>query len=435
LLKPPQEGATTVVESPLEQPSHPPPAKKKNWLMRGVYGAGRWLKRCWLLAASIVIGGLLVLNQEALEKVFSPVDAKVVTWWNRITGSTADIHHTGNPRLLTSHFFGEVGIAFIVAGLVGMFVENTLRRQEERKREQYVRQDEDRHERQIAELKTNVFHSVLGISSPPWMAEKVIDLYRSRFLRQRLEITYTFEPGPPVVHPLDDHEMPRTDEIVTVSVHISYYLVNLCDTESVCEFGHGFEPTVPIAGNANRFTKLSVLQGKKPGHGGVGAPQPTIIGKRPGPEKPARQAPQELEWREGEQHECIECTTNAEEESLRWKSQAIAVTNFRIGATNKMKVDVHHQSVRWLYDHDTWVSRLPSESLRVIAKVESGVPELKFFLDQSHPKRFVEEAPRDWRLNDQILPYQGFTLHWFPAPRKVTVPTESTAVANSPTPL
>jgi hypothetical protein len=403
----------------------PPDAKrsvsakpKRGRMVRFIFAIGRWIARVWLLLFFIVVGAILVLSQSEAARILAPTDAAIVAWWRNISGTLSNAEHPGIGGLLTDHFFAEVGIAFIIAGLVGIFVESILRRQEERKREQYLLADTARHQNQVAELEKNVFKSVLGNLSPEWMAGKVIDLYRAAFLRQGLHVAYSFEPPPTTLEPLGHHATPLATELITVRVHIGYYLINLTDTEMPCEFGHGFEPTVPIAGNSNRFTKLSVRRPPNPGQGGVGAAKPSVIGRPPDEGTVRRGLPEELEWQEGQINQYIECATNAETESLRWKSQTIAVRNFRIGATNKMRVDVEHQSVRWRYDHDTWVSRLPAETLRITANVAEGIPALEFFLDQSHPKRFRQVAPGEWELNDAVLPFQGFTLHWFPAAQK-----------------
>ena len=79
-----------------------------------------------------------------------------------------------------------------------------------------------------------------------------------------------------------------------------------------------------------------------------------------------------------------------------------------------MEVNVRHQSIRWKYDHDTWVTRLPAEGLRVFVRVGPSVAPLEFSLDQSVPNQFDDKGHGEWELKDQVLPYQGFTLHWFP---------------------
>lgn len=421
-----------MLEIPPDARGTVPAKPRKGRVARFFLAIGRWIVRCWLLLFWMLVGAALVLSQNEAARLLAPADAAVIAWWRNISGAGAptDPDHPGIGGLLTNHFFAEVGIAFIIAGLVGIFVETILRRQEERKREQYLREDDVRHQNQVAELEKNVFKSVLGNLSPDWMAGKVIDLYRAAFLRQGLHVAYTFEPAPKSIEPLSHHEMPLANELIMVRVHISYYLINLTDTEMPCEFGHGFEPTVPLSGDSNRFTKLSVRRPQSPGQGGVGAPKPTVVGKRPNEAAIQKGAPEELEWHEGQSNQYIECATNAETESLRWKSQTIAVKNFRIGATNRMRVDVHHQSVRWRYDHDTWVSRLPAEKLRITAKVAEGLSALEFYLDPSHPKRFTEVGPGEWELDDAVLPYQGFTLHWFPAEDKGPTGAHSESAAS-----
>lgn len=375
--------------------------------------------RCWLLLIWILVGINLVLHQHLIAKHASPVDAKLVAWWETWTWTgRGDVHHPDTARLLSEQFFSELGIAFIVAGLVGLFVESVLRRQEEQRREEYLLKDDARHEHHLDELKQRVFSSILGRFAPDWLGDKVVDLYRTRFLRQGLKITYTFEAvRPDTVQQLETHRVPDPSELLKVIVEIQYNLLNLTHTEIACEFGHGFEPTVPISGDINCFTDLTIKPLDSPESGGVGAPEPILSGKRPGEPEILNAANAELIWHAGETHECIALSPDID--SKEWKTRTISVRNFKIGAGNRMEVNVRHQSVRWRYDHDNWVSRLPAEGgLKVFAKVGSGLPRLEFCLEESHPTKFRRTGASTWELRDQVLPYQGFSLHWFPAPEE-----------------
>ena len=87
---------------------------------------------------------------------------------------------------------------------------------------------------------------------------------------------------------------------------------------------------------------------------------------------------------------------------------------FTIGPKETMDVCVRSRCVRWRYDHTTWTTRVPADHLKVVVNVKDGLPDLDFSLWRSHPTPFNHvPGSREWRSNGPVLPYQGFTLHWF----------------------
>ena len=94
--------------------------------------------------------------------------------------------------------------------------------------------------------------------APRWLSDKIIDVYKARVLREELQITYTFGPPPEVIEPLAKHRPPMRDELLTMTVEISYRLRNLTDEVVPCEIEHGYAPTVPIAHKHSGFTSLHV---------------------------------------------------------------------------------------------------------------------------------------------------------------------------------
>lgn len=407
--------------------------KRVNPILRLLKATGRWAARSWLPVVWMLVGAILVLSQDFVEVFARPLDQKVVSWWH-IGGPTQtprapeapealQAHH-GN-QLLTGHFFGEVGIAFIVAGLIGIFVEGILREREKRQNDAARDRDIQRHQTQMKELKENVFKHVLGGFAPAWMYEKVVNLYKAKFLRVGLELTYTFEGPPKEKKRLRGHRMPEPSDLVTVSVQIRYIVENLAAEATDPSISHGFEPTVPTSREDHSFTQLTVKKPKGSGDGGKGTPHEIIMGR--GASQPGHSGENaELEWQKGRCNDPrVECPIPPEEEPLGWKNRTITVRNFTMNQKSNMEVTVLYQSIRWKYDQETWVSRLPADGLRVVVEVKSDAPPLEFSLVQLHPTTFTPTGQSTWELKDQVLPYQGFTLHWFPAPDGLSEPPPS----------
>ena len=149
----------------------------------------------------------------------------------------------------------------MVAGLTAIFVELIFRSREEQEQATRARLDEDRHKRHLADLQKAVFSSVLGQFAPPWLSDKVVDLYKTRVLREGLKVSYTFEPPPDDIERLPGHKLlPSREELLMLTVDISYRLRNLTDENTGCEIRHGFAPTVPLPGATCGFTKLEIIR-------------------------------------------------------------------------------------------------------------------------------------------------------------------------------
>ncbi len=360
-----------------------------------------------------VVGAAFVLSAKFLEHLVWQVDVAITSWWAKVTGLAAA--QAEASQLFTDHFFAEIGIALMVSGLMAIFVEFIFRSREDQERTVHAREDEnrhrlhvaadqERHERQMEELKTSVFHHVLGALAPPWLSDQVVDLYKGKVLREDVNVIYTFEAPTEEIEQLGGHKIPVRDDLLKVTVDIHYKLRNLTDDWTGCKIVHGFSPTVPLPGVTSGFVSLTVVRGKKPE-----GDEPRPLG---------------LNWREGQPDECINYKVPPDTDRLGWKSRVIMVNEkFEIGPKDTMDVHICSRSLRWRYDHLTWVTRVPAEKLTVKAIVEAGVGALDVTLERSHPKPFIptgKSVPGEtsfmWESAGPLLPYQGFALHWFPPP-------------------
>ena len=283
--------------------------------------------------------------------------------------------------LLTDHFFTEIGIAFLVAAILGTTFELFMRAREERTTWKHIREIEE------AALK-----SLLGYFIPPEIESEIREVFYERVMRSNLQVTYTFGTAPENLQHLKH-------DLLMVTVDVQYDLVNLIRKPTRHTVDHGFEPTFPLGGSHNRFLELQIKRRDrlKPEVGWPDGPHQNKVCFKSGPE-PIQVLQVDVD---------LEAGTDPPK-----KEKAMQLT-------------VKHQLVRRLCDQDTWTTWLPADSLIVRAKVEPGFPSaLDFHLERTHPAKFHYEQANssdEWTPLDEttnkprgVLPFQGFTLYWFP---------------------
>jgi hypothetical protein len=110
---------------------------------------------------------------------------------------------------------------------------------------------------------------------------------------------------------------------------------------------------------------------------------------------------------------------------------------------NAVHVRLEYQVVRRSRDQDTWTTWLPADRLEVKAEIARGARlDLDFHLEESHPVDFEEsqlsKTDRKWftpvyevekdaekqAVSIGVLPFQGFTLYWFPRGEGCTMVAE-----------
>lgn len=305
-------------------------------------------------------------------------------------------HHEPERQLLT-HFFSEMGIAFVVAALLGATFEFFMRRREEKELDEHVRQIEEA-----------ALLSLLGYFMPRSLSDQVRRVFDEKIMRSNLELTYTFEKAPADLLELAKNAGTDGSDLLLVTVKVEYYLVNLGTIKRDHLIHHGFESLLPFAGY-NRFLSLTISRGEELW---ISWPK----GKRK----------RQVSYGTGP-HPCIQV--------LKLKSKVDIAPGRDVDIEPVRDDDYHvvveHQLVRRRRDLDSWTTWLPADRLDVNVHFQA-VPELDFHLDRTHPDDFRElpQSPteRQWRMPSHpegrdgkkrevsaaVLPYQGFTLYWFP---------------------
>lgn len=299
--------------------------------------------------------------------------------------------------LLSQELVTEIGIAFVVASLLGATFEIFMRRREEKE-----------HNRRIHDIETAALSSLLGYFVPPTISQEVRDVFDERIMRSNLIVTFTFHIAPDDVEPLPGCTFDAKDLLLVV-VTVDYDLVNLTRKPLMHEIDHGFEPTLSLKDIHNHFVSLDVTQAQKP----------------------------VLSWQYGQPFGKIRF-----EKGKRYL-QSLKYTSILLEAgkegeippkpENAVHVRVKHQLVRRRTDQDSWTTWLPANGLTVKTEItdETALP-LEFHLEKTHPRDFerTRVGPnwqwelKNYELTDHngqkhtvspgVLPFQGFTLYWFP---------------------
>lgn len=331
----------------------------------------------------------LTLQRSVLPALVAATGLFIVLFAESLAKSTA-----GAGRLLTegmqlfarSHiepflqpkFYEEVGVAFIISGLIAFMVEFNFHSREQHKVE-----------RERAAIARSVFNYLLGSLAPRWLTAKVTDLYKMKLLRDKIVIRFTFKDPPHEVQQLPPHRKPDLEDLLSVQMELKYSLKNLTREHIPVDILHTLTPSVPLPPDYSGFIELEVTDGK---------------------------GQQVAHWHKGDCNDVVRCPIGSDR--LAWKKREIRLRDgIFIKPKEKMNVVVRQEAVRWCNDHATWITALPATKITVIAD-NQHYPGIEFLLDEAHPKPFIKE-PDSWEWNSagQLIPFQGFTLHWFPAPK------------------
>lgn len=298
-----------------------------------------------------------------------------------------------------THFINELGIAVVVAAVLGMTFEFFMRRREEKAHTKHVR-----------EIQEAAFASVLGFFMPSSLFRQIRRVFEEKIMRSNLELTYTFENATHQLRQLAEQAGIDGNDLLLVTVKVEYDLVNLATTRKEHFLHHGFESILPFGDEYNKFLSLTVSRGGKRWISWPGGPNERKVRKSTGPHSCIRVL--ELKDR-------IEFAPGEEVDRQLRKEDALHVM-------------VKHQLVRRRRDLESWTTWLPADCLSVTA-IFDDASDLDFHLDRTHPDDFekVEQTSRtkrEWilpfvppgkdgvqqNIREAVLPYQGFTLYWFP---------------------
>lgn len=347
----------------------------------------------------IIIVCLFIVGLIGVFFIRSAPELANISWivsLDRVTQIGAPIEPDEEHERL-AHFFEEVGFAYVVATILGACFEIFMRRREERQ-----------HRRHIEEIERGALSSLLGYLMPASISDEVRRVFQEKIMRSDLRVKYTFAPAPPELLALDS-------ELLLVTVRVEYDLLNLTKNATYYTVDHGFEPIIALDSDYNKFIRLKITQGHNI----------------------------KLYWAEGLPLKDVRI-----ESPKRCMRTIVVKDSVKIGAgtegpaeTDVVHVLVDHQVVRRFRDQDTWTTWLPADRLDV--KVDyNSVTDLDFHLERTHPIEFVQTnfsaTERKWALPTYegkygeedpvsigVLPYQGFTLYWFPLEDTATENTDS----------
>lgn len=300
--------------------------------------------------------------------------------------------YEGQEHEILSHLFSELGIALFVAAILGATFEFFMRRREERA-----------HAQQVHEVENAALMSLLGYFVPPSISNQVKGVFDEQVMRSNLTVTYAFGPAP------SDLQLPGQD-LVMVTLTVAYSLVNLTRKPNRHVIDHGFESTLPFGQSYSKFLNLEIKQGKDP----------------------------KIGWPHGLHAEKV----RIDDGSRPWVRTLQVEVDLKPGRKegppdkDAHHVTVSHQLIRRSVDQDHWTTWLPADGLKVVAKTAGTPLTLDFHLDKTHPSAFRETpilGDYEWVLignpgdteksgadgaggdnGPAVLPYQGFTLYWFP---------------------
>lgn len=303
-----------------------------------------------------------------------------------------------------AHFIRELGIAILVAAILGLTFEFFMRRREEKA-----------HIKHLTDIERAGLSSLLGQFIPPAIVKQIKSVFGEKIMRSNLEVSYRFENLLPEVRTaaaevgLDDRDL------LLATVTLKYDLVNLSSSTVDHIIHHGFDAILPFGDystdNYNKFLSLEITNGGKPW----------------------------LSWHRGQTCKGIDFSRGPAEfvQVLRLKHPVPIEPGEETSGwpipTKVVRVVVRHQLVRRCRDLDNWTSWLPANGLRVKAEsVGENPPDLRFRLARVHPEDFEPAdtaTERQWilpshptqrngqRVNETaaVLPFQGFTLFWYPS--------------------
>jgi hypothetical protein len=330
----------------------------------------------------LILGVILltIRGQLVQQRFVRTADETLVHWFASTDGTT----HPDNA-VFSDSLFEEIGIALIVAGLIGFFVEGTLRNLEERRRHQEEK-----------ELATNVFKFVLGSLAPPWITRELKELFKIQAMRTEVTARYNFSSVPSHDPVRIGSKRITSDDLVKLDFQLEYELRNLTEQPIDPQIRHAFEPTVPGFDKQCCFQKLRITQGSKP----------------------------LLDWNTSNHNSHVEVS------ETHWNERVLMVKSFTIEPHKPVKIILDYACIRWRHDHDSWMSRLPADQLSVEVNA-TGLPRIEFNVVGTRRHRFIETDPnRKWVSGDKeksradknneefsenpggVLPFEGFTLHW-----------------------
>jgi hypothetical protein len=295
--------------------------------------------------------------------------------------------------VLTAEFWKEIGIALLVAGIIGLVVELVIRKEEARERVKLFQEQKEKHENDLKLIKENVFAAMFGVFMPYWIGSELRRVFDTKMMRSNWTLSYRFLSLPPneELKWRSSHGPLTSDDLLTVIVTVKYKVVNLSDRALPLKIEHTMEPTLPLDCKHSTFLSLEVRREGEP----------------------------ILSWTcDTQDGRVVQSIPKPYLRILELKDNTLMIES-------EKAVDVIYmfKSVRRRCDHDVWMTPLPADGLHLTTEIvntpEDNLSDLDFYFEASHPEpRTAEQSlaainQRNWHVRSGLLPYQGFILHWF----------------------
>lgn len=299
--------------------------------------------------------------------------------------------HWGHDRL--DKFITELGIAAIVAMLVGIAVEFFLRNAEIIERGKRLGEQDKLY-------RDSFFTAVLGVFMPKWIITQLRRVFKNESMRQEWKVNYNFRLAPGGLKWFPKSRQYDSKDLLSVFVRIEYTLVNYSGFEAPLKFEHTFEPTLPLEREHSRFLSLHVT---KVSNGEC-----------------------VLHWAHDSKSEDID-EENEKFCVRRIKFPGKSKRTIMHGCEdeNALRIVYTYETIRRRCDNESWMTTVPAGRLLVRAETDETCGPLDFHFEPSYPdepeKTEINIRPElDWTISTGLLPYQGFTLHWFEDPKRIS---------------
>jgi hypothetical protein len=295
---------------------------------------------------------------------------------------------------VSQYTLNELGIALVISCVVGLSIDWSARRRDERQHEQH-RQD----------IETDVFKAVFGFG----IHKDVLTEFRETvlvipFMREKMTLSYKFDPVEDNFTVADSGSTLTSKDLLRVRVTVSYQLRNMSKTERTVPFRHYFENVLHLEDEDSTFVALQT----------EGARNDIAL--------------------DGEKIQ-----KRLTREGVR---TVLILDDLRVDPkVPPVSIRYTYMTVRRRRDAEIWVSTMAADGFTIQAVVDKEFANLEFCPDASHRldpspegNAKVEGSVYRWEIRSGVLPSQGVILYWRPAAPR-TAQSRSDAAGSCQGPL
>jgi hypothetical protein len=281
-------------------------------------------------------------------------------------------HHT---IAAWQHFLKDLGVALVIASVVGLAIDWTSKRREARE-----------HEIHRAEIEVDVFKAVFGFGVHKEVLQEFMQtVLVTPFMRTNLTLVYKFEAVPASFTVKEGVCVLAETDLLRAKLTVSYQLHNMSDVERSVQVLHYFENVLQVPEVQSTFLQVSLRPENE-------RTETVLKGA----------ALQKRLKREG-----IRCILDLGDQ--------------KITPGVPLNVRYTYSTIRRRRDSELWVTTYASDGFTIQAVVDRELANLEFCPDACH--RFDPEPEGDsevagnvyrWTIKAGVLPSQGVILYWRP---------------------